>query len=485
VAHYHLDVNVGVKDDSGKLAASSHYAYICREGLFAKLKSEEELVLTGSGNMPAWAAVDPSVFWLASDTYERANGSVYREIEGALPRELPLEAQQAIVQKFIDRVLSKHVHSWGIHVKDASDGGKQPHVHLMWSERVLDDFERAPELFFKRTAAARMRKDGTRAKVDSSKGGCRKENMYERLLEFRALWAELVNQAYAEAGLDLRVDHRSYADQGVDKVPERHLGPVHTKALHDAQQEAEEAEAEALRLVAAVEAKNAVASVLLPTLARPKSKGGHTMAPPLAPSALPPRHIPDEESRFHEFIFRLASPEPGFAPRKPRKPELRQRPWAYEAALPKPSKWRDYRLRIMVRLYGIGSVALADTWFVEQRDNDVVLSRTDGSRLIDKGRRIEAANGNCEEAWAIIELALMKGWSAINFTGTDDFKRVAMAEALAAGIPVHARTAHDMALLASVQRDLEADGGRDADDDKGAGSRSTRQFDTGRLSYKP
>lgn len=450
MAHYHLDVNVGVKDDSGKLAASSHYAYICREGLFAKLKSDEELVLTGSGNMPTWAAVDPSVFWLASDTYERANGSVYREIEGALPRELPLKAQQAIVQKFIDRVLAKHVHSWGIHVKDASDGGKQPHVHLMWSERVLDDFERPPELFFKRAAAARMRKDGTRAKVDASNGGCRKENMYERLLEFRALWAELVNQAYAEAGLDLRVDHRSYVDQGVDKVPERHLGPVHTKALHNAQQEAEEAEAEALRLVAAVEATNAGASVLLPTLARPKSKGELTIAPPPAPPA-PPRHIPDEERRFREFISRLARPEPGFAPRKPKKPELSQGPCAYEALPPKPSKWRDYRLRILVRLYGIGSITLADKWFVEQRGHDVVLSRTDGSRLVDKGRRIEAANGNCDEARAIIELALMKGWSAINFTGSDDFKRIAMAEALAAGIPVQPRTAHDVALLSQVR----------------------------------
>ncbi|WP_194723945.1 LPD7 domain-containing protein [Noviherbaspirillum malthae] len=127
---------------------------------------------------------------------------------------------------------------------------------------------------------------------------------------------------------------------------------------------------------------------------------------------------------------------------------------AYEAAPPKPSKWRDERLRILVRLYGTGSIALADTWFVEQRGPDVVLSRTDGSRLVDKRRRIEAANGSRGEARAIIELALMKDWSSINFTGTDDFKRVAMAKAFAAGIPVHARGAHDMALLAQAREDF-------------------------------
>ncbi|MGK3295870.1 hypothetical protein ACSLNR_28170, partial [Escherichia coli] len=40
------------------------------------------------GNMPEWARDNPSHFWQAADQFERANGSTYRELEIALPREL-------------------------------------------------------------------------------------------------------------------------------------------------------------------------------------------------------------------------------------------------------------------------------------------------------------------------------------------------------------------------------------------------------------
>ncbi|MGK3681354.1 hypothetical protein ACSLOD_28105, partial [Escherichia coli] len=38
-----------------------------------------------------WARDNPSHFWQAADQFERANGSTYRELEIALPRELTPE----------------------------------------------------------------------------------------------------------------------------------------------------------------------------------------------------------------------------------------------------------------------------------------------------------------------------------------------------------------------------------------------------------
>ena len=38
--------------------------------------------------MPAWAQSNPQAFWQAADAYERKNGTTYREMEIALPREL-------------------------------------------------------------------------------------------------------------------------------------------------------------------------------------------------------------------------------------------------------------------------------------------------------------------------------------------------------------------------------------------------------------
>jgi hypothetical protein len=63
----------------------SHADYISREGKYAREK-DSDLEHKESGNMPAWAAHKPSEFWKA-DTFERANGCTYREIEIALPRE--------------------------------------------------------------------------------------------------------------------------------------------------------------------------------------------------------------------------------------------------------------------------------------------------------------------------------------------------------------------------------------------------------------
>lgn len=43
--------------------------------------------------------------------------------------------------------------------------------------------------------------------------------------------AELTNEALAEAGLEVRVDHRSLRDQGIDQTPGIHLGPARVKRM--------------------------------------------------------------------------------------------------------------------------------------------------------------------------------------------------------------------------------------------------------------
>ena len=52
--------------------------------------------------MPEWAKDDPAHFWRAADAFERANGSTYREIEIALPRELNEAQRLALVRDFCE-----------------------------------------------------------------------------------------------------------------------------------------------------------------------------------------------------------------------------------------------------------------------------------------------------------------------------------------------------------------------------------------------
>jgi hypothetical protein len=224
MASYHLTAKIGAK---GK--ATAHAAYISREGKYSGRERYEDLETTGCGNMPKWAEREPGQFWNAADEYERANGSAYREIEVALPRELTPDQRRDLVEDFVRRELGdQHVYQWGIHnPKAALEKGEQPHAHIMYSERRLDGIERDPGQFFKRYNA----KNPERGGAQKASGGKARGEMKDELLATRQRWAEVQNEHLARHGHDTRVDHRSLNDQGIDRAPEKHLGGAGVRAL--------------------------------------------------------------------------------------------------------------------------------------------------------------------------------------------------------------------------------------------------------------
>ena len=226
MASYHCSVKVG-----GKGKASGHAAYIAREGRYAERTGYEDLEATGYGNLPSWAEHEPALFWNAADRHERANGATYREIEIALPCELNPAQRQELVLDFIRHEIGeRHAHQWAIHNPGAAlAGGEQPHAHLMYSERTLDGIDRDPEQYFKRY-------NGKHPEL----GGCWKDSAgtEERLLETRQRWAEAQNAHLQRHGHAVRVDHRSLADQGIDRAPEQHLGGRRVRQLEPEQREA-------------------------------------------------------------------------------------------------------------------------------------------------------------------------------------------------------------------------------------------------------
>lgn len=50
-------------------------------------------------------------------------------------------------------------------------------------------------------------------------------NSKDRIFEWREHWAQATNTALEKAGRDERIDHRSYQDQGIEKIPTIHMGP--------------------------------------------------------------------------------------------------------------------------------------------------------------------------------------------------------------------------------------------------------------------
>ncbi len=218
-------------------SAASHLQYINRESVFQKRGG----CVYAKNHLPKWADGSAKTFFTAADKYERFNGERYKEIEFSLPNELNLDEQKKIVDEFINQHLQDFYYAYAIHDKigSMSDGERQPHVHIMFSTREIDDVEREkerpPELFFRQYNSK-----------NPAKGGCRKSwkwNSADRkkyLMRLRRDYAKIQNEALERNGINLRVDHRTLEAQReealssgnyfiadlLDKKPEKSVGPV-------------------------------------------------------------------------------------------------------------------------------------------------------------------------------------------------------------------------------------------------------------------
>ena len=216
MASYHLSVKTG-----GKGKAAPHADYIAREDKYAR-ENDNDIEHKESGNMPAWAAHKPSEFWKAADTFERANGCTYREIEIALPRELKPEQRLELVRDFVQQEIGdRHAYQFAIHnPKAAIEGGEQPHAHIMFSERLHDGIERDPQQYFKRANTKNPERGGAK-KVRFGETPTERKDY---LVAQRERWATLQNDHLERYQHPDRVDARSLKAQGLEREPERHFG---------------------------------------------------------------------------------------------------------------------------------------------------------------------------------------------------------------------------------------------------------------------
>ena len=211
-AIFHLHARTGSRSKGHCARAAA--AYIQRTAEYRRDQADE-LVYTESGHMPAWAAADPTTYWDAADLYERANGRLFKRVEVALPLALTEAEQRELAVGFAHHLTDgeRLPYTLALH----AGNGTNPHCHLLISERTNDGLERAPEQWFRRYNAAAPEQGGAR-KTEALKPKAWLE-------EVRAAWAAQTNQALERGGHAIRIDHRSLAAQGVERLPGVHLGP--------------------------------------------------------------------------------------------------------------------------------------------------------------------------------------------------------------------------------------------------------------------
>jgi|GEM_PF-6324610 len=136
--------------------------------------------------------------WDAIEEY-KAKAPIYFRETIALPIELSNEQNSELIKEFIDRAYTPH----GITVQLAIHDDKgNPHAHIMGTVR-------------------RQTENGLGARFDDfGRYGDRKD----RLREVRHLYASIGNQHLIKHGYEGRLDHRSYAEQGVAFEATTHEG---------------------------------------------------------------------------------------------------------------------------------------------------------------------------------------------------------------------------------------------------------------------
>ncbi len=155
---------------------------------------------------PSWASDRESLWNAAEKSETRRNSTVAREFEVALPNELPPDQRRNLAMQLARELAERHSCAVDVAVHTAGKGGdsRNEHAHILTTTRRLSSTgfsEKCRELDDKKTG---------------------------EVVFWRERWATLANEALEAAAQPSRIDHRSLVNQGVEREPTFHLGPVRT-----------------------------------------------------------------------------------------------------------------------------------------------------------------------------------------------------------------------------------------------------------------
>jgi hypothetical protein len=232
------------QEDENRTKTAGKLEYINREGKLKDTNKAEDLIYKENGKMPSWAKDDHNIFWKAAEDFERENANVFRELEFALPNELTLEQQKEMITEFIQAVIPTNTYSYSIHNNPATLAPdiEQPHVHLIFCERMNDGIDRPMNQYFRRYNPQYPERGG--AKKDRAWAGTDKQRR-RHLREVRKTFADIQNKYLKKYNHEARVDHRTLKAQReeaiergdtakalqLDRPPERKLGPKVTRKM--------------------------------------------------------------------------------------------------------------------------------------------------------------------------------------------------------------------------------------------------------------
>ena len=175
---------------------------------------------------------DRETLWNAVEKAERGKkAQLAYSFDIALQNEFSMQenidlARQFLLEQFVSRGM---VADFAVHQPDKEDSGiSNPHFHVMCPIRPIE-----PDGKWGKKQRREYVLDEHGERVLDEAGNyvfnavpTTDWGKPETLEAWRQAWADLCNAKFAEKGLDCRIDHRSFARQGVEQIPTQHEGPT-------------------------------------------------------------------------------------------------------------------------------------------------------------------------------------------------------------------------------------------------------------------
>jgi hypothetical protein len=174
---------------------------------------------------------DRETLWNAVENTERhPKAQLAYSFDIALQNEFSLEENIALARQFLlDEFVSRGmIVDFAIHDPDKKGGIPNPYVHFICPIRPLKE---NGEWDAKQHRKYVLDEHGERVRDDVGHDVFNAVpttdwGRPETLEHWRAAWAKMVNEKFAEKNLLCRIDHRSYERQGVEQLPTVHEGPA-------------------------------------------------------------------------------------------------------------------------------------------------------------------------------------------------------------------------------------------------------------------
>jgi Ti-type conjugative transfer relaxase TraA len=165
-----------------------------------------------------WAR-DRSALWNAAEFSEkRKDARVAREFEVALPHELSAEQRLEVTREIARELVNRYgaAVDFAIHAPHEESDVRNHHAHILMTARQVGEGGLGEKTYLERENKWLLVNDLPTTDM--------------QLRDLRQSWEGVANEHLAKAGLDIRIDHRSHMERGLEITPTEHMG-VHATQM--------------------------------------------------------------------------------------------------------------------------------------------------------------------------------------------------------------------------------------------------------------